>query len=85
MTGVQTCALPILVIDGVVYIGSQDHTLYAVSAQAGTTVWRFTTKGSIVSTPAVVNGVVYIGSNDHSLYALNQTYFSPEEQGKGGD
>jgi outer membrane protein assembly factor BamB len=60
-----------------VYVGSQDHTLYALSAQAGKKLWSYTTGSGIVSSPAVVNGVVYVGSNDHNLYAFNQTSLSP--------
>ena len=71
------------VAEGFVYVGSQDHTLYALSAQAGEKVWSYRTEGAIVSSPAVANGVVYVGSNDHTLYAFNQIYFSSEERGKG--
>jgi len=70
------------VAEGIVYIGSQDHTFYALSAQAGEKLWSYITAGGIVSSPAVANGVVYIGSNDHNLYAFNQTYFWSEELGK---
>src|SRR6266568_2517925 len=58
---------------GVVYVGSHDHTFYALSAQAGEKLWSFTTGGSIVSSPVEADEVVYVGSNDHNLYAFNQT------------
>ena len=41
------------VAEGVAYVGSQDHTLYAVSAQAGERLWSYTTGGAIVSSPTV--------------------------------
>jgi eukaryotic-like serine/threonine-protein kinase len=64
----------------VVYVGSQDHTLYALSAQAGEKLWSYTTEDSILSSPTVAEGVVYVGSNDYSLYAFNQIYISSEEK-----
>jgi outer membrane protein assembly factor BamB len=36
-------------------------------------LWKFTTKDSIDSTPAVAGGVVYVGSEDKFLYALELT------------
>jgi outer membrane protein assembly factor BamB len=32
--------------------------------------WKFTTKGSIVSSPSVADGIVYVGSQDKNIYAL---------------
>jgi len=34
-------------------------------------VWRFETKGAVVSSPSIVNGVAYFGSQDHNIYAVN--------------
>ncbi len=34
-------------------------------------VWKFQTKGAVVSSPTVVDGVVYFGSQDHNIYAVN--------------
>jgi len=65
------------VVDGVVYIGSQDRNLYALDAATGTLLWKYDTmeRNDIVSSsPAVSNGVVYIGglkTKIHALDALN--------------
>jgi outer membrane protein assembly factor BamB len=63
------------VANGVVYIGSDDHNLYALNAATGAKLWSYPTgSGSGVgSSPAVVNGVVYIASGGYpgNLYALN--------------
>jgi outer membrane protein assembly factor BamB len=61
----------IAVSDGVVYAGSSDNNLYAIDATTGRERWRFTTMGSIYSTPVIVAGVVYVGSYDHHLYAID--------------
>ena len=64
------------VADGVVYVGSLDHKLYAfaVGCNSGggtcSPLWTGSTGGGIVSSPAVADGVVYVGSNDHKLYAF---------------
>jgi hypothetical protein len=69
------------VANGVVYVGSNDHKLYAFDA-AGVTgcsgspktclpLWTGSTTDIIFSSPAVANGVVYIGSDDNKLYAFD--------------
>jgi len=59
------------VVDGVVYFGSQDWTLYAVDADTGTKLWEFRANSFVDSSPAVVDGIIYFGSNDGNFYALN--------------
>ena len=59
------------VADGVVYVGSKDHSLYALDASTGARLWRYRTGGGIWSSPAVADGVVFVGSDDGNLYALD--------------
>jgi len=59
------------VVNGTVYFGSRDWTLYAVDAETGTKRWEFKAESWIESSPTVVNGIVYFGSNDGRLYALD--------------
>jgi hypothetical protein len=60
------------VADGIVYVGSDDNSLYAVDAADGSEVWSFTApSGSVFSSPTVADGIVYVGSNDNSLYAVD--------------
>jgi len=71
------------VVNGVVYIGSEDHSLYAFDAHGVTNcsgtpkicmpLWTAPTGNAVYSSPAVVNGVVYVGSQDHNLYAFDAT------------
>lgn len=35
-----------------------------------TLAWKFTTGGSVISSPSVADGIVYVGSQDKNLYAL---------------
>ena len=62
-------------VNGVVYIGSDDDNIYALNASNGEKLWMHATDGPIgYSSPAVVpDGIVYIGSSDSSVYALNAT------------
>jgi outer membrane protein assembly factor BamB len=59
------------VVDGIVYVGSQDKNIYAIEASNGNLIWKFTTNGAIISSPAVANGKVYVGSEDGYVYCLN--------------
>jgi outer membrane protein assembly factor BamB len=52
------------------YVGSSDHSLYALNKNDGTQKWKFETQGRITSSPAVANGVVYFGSYDSIFYAV---------------
>jgi outer membrane protein assembly factor BamB len=54
------------VVDGIVYIGSQDGNVYAFNATNGAKIWNYNTGNPIDSSPAVVGGVVYIGSDSPS-------------------
>ena len=63
-------------MNGVVYIGSDDDSLYAYpaagcnSATCGP-LWTGPTGGVVESSPAVAKGVVYVGSFDGKLYAFD--------------
>ena len=59
------------VAEGVVYAGSDDGALYALSADTGDMLWTFVTGDVIRSTPTVADGKVFFGSNDNHLYALD--------------
>jgi outer membrane protein assembly factor BamB len=60
------------VAGGMVFVGSNDNKVYALSAATGTEVWNYTTGGSVGwSSPAVAGGVVYVGSYDYKVYALD--------------
>ena len=52
------------VFNGIVYVGSFDHSVYAFRASDGQLVWTYETGDYANSSPAVVDNVVYIGSSD---------------------
>jgi len=69
------------VVNGAVYVGSDDGNLYALNASTGYKLWNYTTSyqltwtvGNLVtSSPAVSDGVVYVGSVGGDIYAFNAT------------
>lgn len=62
-----------IVAGGVVFVGSNDHYVYAVGTASATLKWKYQTGDSVESTPLYYNGTVYVGSSDGFLYALNAT------------
>lgn len=56
--------------EGMVFIGSSDHVLYALDAESGALRWQFETGNTIWAPPLVADGRVYAASMDHSVYAL---------------
>ena len=57
--------------DGVIYIGSYDHNLYALEADNGKFVWKYAADGGIVSKPAIYENKVYFGSTDQYVHAIS--------------
>jgi hypothetical protein len=59
------------VVDGTVFVRSDDTNLYAVDAATGEQEWVFETGGVVQSSPTVVDETVFVGSADNSLYAVD--------------
>lgn len=59
------------IVDGVVYFGSSDQAVYALSFADGKKLWSFATDDMIEAPPLVHEGRVFIGSSDFFLYALD--------------
>lgn len=59
------------VANNTVYVGSNDHYLYALDLATGTQKWKFKAGSRVTSSPAVFNGNVYFGSYDGYYYAVN--------------
>jgi outer membrane protein assembly factor BamB len=59
------------VADQMVYVGSEDSSLYAMNAEAGNLVWACKTGGAVSSSPAVFNKTVYFTSYDGFCYAVD--------------
>jgi len=60
-----------VVVDGVVYVGSNDGKVYAIEAGTGAERWSFDTGGPVTGSAAIVDSVVYIASECGALFALD--------------
>jgi eukaryotic-like serine/threonine-protein kinase len=69
-TGGMVIASP-AVVDGTVYIGSDDGNLYAVDAASGKEKWKLAVHSRVPSSAAVSNGIVYFGAYDGNFYAVD--------------
>lgn len=56
--------------NGVVYIGSYDHNVYALNATNGQLIWKYPSEGGVAVRPAVSEGQVIFGSEDGNLYSV---------------
>jgi outer membrane protein assembly factor BamB len=57
--------------NGKLFVASgHDHTVYALDAKSGETVWSRTVGGRVDSPPTVSRGLVVFGSTDGHVYAL---------------
>jgi outer membrane protein assembly factor BamB len=61
------------VANGIVYVGSNDGSLYALSTTTGKKLWSYPTGGPIMSAPAVTKNRVFVYSSGGVFYALNAT------------
>ncbi len=59
------------VANGMVYVGSGDHNVYALDERTGALRWKFETGNVVHASPAVAGGTVFIGSWDRYFYALD--------------
>jgi outer membrane protein assembly factor BamB len=59
------------VVDGRVYVGSQDQNIYCLDARQGFFIWKFDVGSPIKSSPAVVDGKVYSGSDGGHVFCLD--------------
>lgn len=60
-----------LVEDGIVYFGSSDRHVYALSAVTGQPIWSFKADDMVHSSPAYADGKIFVGTWGTKLYALD--------------
>lgn len=69
-TGADVMSSP-AIVDGVVYIGSNDKNVYALDLYTGSKIWNYTTDGLVYSSPAVFGGKVFVGTTKGTFYSLD--------------
>jgi eukaryotic-like serine/threonine-protein kinase len=55
----------------IIVYGTDDGLILAVNAVDGSLIWKYQTKGSVLSTPVIEGGNIFVGSSDSTFYALD--------------
>jgi outer membrane protein assembly factor BamB len=61
------------IVDGRLYIGAADDTMYCLNETTGTLIWSYLTSpaGDIRGSPAVVDGKVFFGNQNGTVFCLD--------------
>ena len=59
------------VVNGTVYVGALNGTLYAIDAQTGKKRWTYQATAAIKASPTVDDGVVYFGDTEGVFHAVD--------------
>ncbi len=65
-------ASAVVVEDGTVYAGNEDHKLYALDAATGALRWQFTADDAVSTAPLLVNNVIYFGTASGDVFAIDR-------------
>lgn len=57
---------------GPIFVGSDDHTFYALNADDHSVLWSYKTNGQIYGAPLVTDDSVYFESDDRKLYKVSR-------------
>jgi outer membrane protein assembly factor BamB len=71
-TGRAIKASPMLDNDGMIYVGSRDHHLWAIDAETGEVRWRVDLKSEIDAAVAIASGKRLIVASDDGVIRLFQ-------------
>jgi outer membrane protein assembly factor BamB len=70
-TGDIILSSPAIDSDGIIYVGSYDNKLYAISSD-GTEIWNFSAGHDIHPSPAIgADGTIYFGCSNYRIYAIS--------------
>jgi serine/threonine protein kinase len=56
--------------DGIIFVGSRDHHLYAFDAHAHRELWRYRADGPVRSTPTLHGDTLFFGDDDGMFHAV---------------
>ena len=70
-TGGWVDAAP-LIVDGTVYVGSQDGFLYALSAASGAPVWKYDAGANVAASAASAGGLIIAADLDGRVHAVER-------------
>ena len=58
-------------VDGIVYVASMEHYLYAVDGTDGSEIWRLDLGGALAASPIYADGHLYIGSLGGKIFDVS--------------
>ena len=59
------------IVNGKLYVGSNDGKIYCLDADTGDFIWNYTTGNAVWSTPAIADEKLYVGSWGGKIYCLD--------------
>src|SRR5207244_1113765 len=68
--GVTTAFGVASVVDGKVFVGAADGSVYSLDAKSGCLYWTYAAAAGVRVSPAIANGLVYFGDLRGNVYAL---------------
>lgn|GEM_PF-4121458 len=69
---------PPSIIDGIGYVGSFDHNLYAFNSSTGSIIWKIPIISNLISSPSVVdNNILFFSRQNKTVYASILPYEPP--------
>ncbi len=70
--GVTTAYGVPAVVDGKIFVGAADGTVYSLNAQTGCVYWTYAAVSGVRVSPSVANGAVYFGDLRGNVYAVDE-------------
>lgn len=59
------------IVDGRVYVGADDGSLYALDLDNGLLIWKYAAGQGVRSSPTVLNGRIYFGDSEGMVHAVD--------------
>ena len=60
-----------LIVEEMIYIGSDDGYIYALDLRSGGAKWKYNTNRRVTSSPTIGDNLLFVGSADGHLYGIN--------------
>lgn len=57
--------------NGIIFIGSYDHNVYALDSSSGDFIWKYAANGGVVSKPAIHENKLFFGSVDQYVHTIS--------------
>lgn len=69
--GAAILSAPVLSSDGVLFVATLGKEVVALDTTGGAILWKYSTEGSLWSSPVIKDGTVFIGDIEKKMYAID--------------